>query len=166
MPAEVAQAIFRVLALLIMLFSLFGLILPIYPGLVVIWLMALIEGLLNRRFDLQGMLLFGLITLLMITGSVIDNVIIAARTRQQGASWLSLFLSFAVGVIVSLIFTPLLGLPATLLALFLAEYVRSSRDAGQAWMRFKAMLGGWGLAQGVRFLIGLGMILLWVLWAW
>jgi hypothetical protein len=33
-------------------------------------------------------------------------------------------------------------------------------------MRFKAMLGGWGLAQGVRFLIGLGMILLWVLWAW
>jgi uncharacterized protein YqgC (DUF456 family) len=166
MPAEVAQAIFRVLTLLIMLFSLFGLILPIYPGLVVIWLMALIEGLLNRRFDRQGMLLFGLITLLMITGSVIDNVIIAARTRQQGASWLSLFLSFAVGVIVSLIFTPLLGLPATLLALFLAEYVRSGCDAGQAWMRFKAMLGGWGLAQGVRFLIGLGMILLWVLWAW
>ncbi len=166
MFVESVQAIFRILTLLLMLLSLFGLLLPIYPGLVVIWLLALVYGLFNSLFDLQGFLLFSVITLLMIAGSVIDNLIIAARTRQQGASWLSLFLSFAAGVVVSLMLTPLLGLPATLMVLFLVEYVRSGRNADQAWMRFKAMLSGWGLAQGARFLIGLVMIALWVLWAW
>lgn len=102
----------------------------------------------------------------MIVGSVIDNLIIAAKSRQGGASWLSIALAFLAGVIASLLFTPLLGLLAAPATLFLVEYLRLNRDADQAWQRFKAMIGGWGLAQGIRFLIGLAMIALWLLWTW
>ncbi len=165
-PEQFGQAFLYALTLLVMLFSLVGLILPIYPGLVVIWLTALIYGLVRGLFDGMGILIFALITLLMLIGSVIDNVIIAAKARQGGASWLSLFLAFVAGVIVSFLLTPLLGLLAAPGTLFLSEYLRLGRDASQAWQRFKAMVSGWGMAQAMRFLLGLGMIGLWLLWTW
>lgn len=159
------QAFLYALTLLVMLFSLVGLVLPIYPGLVVIWLAALAYGLLFRLFDGTGILIFSLMTLLMLLGGVIDNIIIASKTRQGGASWLSLILAFLAAVIVSLLFTPLVGIVAAPAVLFVSEYFRLKRDAAQAWQRVKEMIIGWGLAQGARVLIGVVMVALWLLWA-
>lgn len=160
------QTFFYTLTLLVMLFSLVGLILPIYPGLVVIWLAALIYGLLFRLFDGTGIVIFSLMTLLMLLGGVIDNIIIVARARQGGAAWLSLILAVLAAVLLSLVFTPLVGIVAAPAVLFLSEYLRLKQDAAQAWQRVKEMIVGWGLAQGVRLLVGLIMIGLWVFWTW
>lgn len=154
------------LTLAVMVFSLLGLLLPIYPGLVVIWLAALVYGLVAGAFHGAGWFIFALLTLLMLIGSWIDNLIIAAKARQGGASWLSILLAFLAGVIVSAALTPLAGFLAAPGVLFLVEYFRLGRDAAQAWVRFKALVTGWGISLAIRFLIGLGMIGLWLYWVW
>ena len=60
---------------------------------------------------------------------------------------------------------PLGGLVAAPAGLFLAEASRlKNRD--EAWNSTKAYMIGWGWAFGVRFMIGLVITGLWMLWAW
>jgi hypothetical protein len=61
--------------------------------------------------------------------------------------------------------TPLVGLIAAPLGLFLAELNRlKNRD--EAIKSTKAYMIGWGWAFGARFIIGTIMIGSWMLWAW
>ncbi|MDZ7776169.1 MAG: DUF456 domain-containing protein [Bacteroidales bacterium] len=65
----------------------------------------------------------------------------------------------------SLFLTPLLGIPITLLALFLTEYARQ-KDSERAWAATKSMIFGWGTSVVVRLLLGMAMLILWAMWAW
>ncbi|PJH74813.1 MAG: hypothetical protein CO064_09985, partial [Anaerolineae bacterium CG_4_9_14_0_8_um_filter_58_9] len=67
------QISIEVLTLTFMLFGLFGLVIPIMPGLVIIWVAALGYG-IAAGFGALGWIMFAIITLLMIAGSFIDNV--------------------------------------------------------------------------------------------
>lgn len=109
--------------------------------------------------------LFAFITLLMLGGNVLDNVIIAAKMRERYIPWSSILLAFAAGIVVSIFFTPLIGLIAAPLGLFLAELGRL-KDRDEALRSTKAYMIGWGWAFGARFLIGITMIGSWMLWAW
>ena len=62
-------------------------------------------------------------------------------------------------------FTPIIGLAAAPVALFLAEY-RRLKDRDEAITSTKAYMVGWGWAFGARLLIGLAMTGCWMLWAW
>ena len=94
-----------------------------------------------------------------------DNIIIARKMRDQFIPWSSILLAFTAGIIASIFFTPLIGLVASPLGLFLAELRRlKNRDA--AINSTKAYMIGWGWAFGARFIIGLTMIGSWMLWAW
>src|SRR3990172_6492428 len=74
------------LTLLFMLIGLVGLVIPIFPGILVIWLAALGYGVVTG-FTTLGTILFVLITLLMLFGVTIDNILMGAGARQGGASW-------------------------------------------------------------------------------
>jgi uncharacterized protein len=147
------------------LLGLVGLIVPIFPGLLVIWVATLIYGLVGHAFDLKGWILFGLITVLMLVGGAVDNVLIGAKARASGAAWASIWVSYAAGLVGSLFFTPLIGLLCAPLGLFVAEYVHR-RDWRAALKTVGALLVGWGWAFGIRLIIGLFMTGLWMLWAW
>ena len=109
--------------------------------------------------------LFGLITLLMIVGNIADNLIIARKMRDKYIPWSSILFAFAASIVASIFFTPLIGLVAAPVGLFLAESRRlKNRDA--AVDLTKAYMIGWGWAFGARFLIGILMIGFWMLWAW
>jgi uncharacterized protein YqgC (DUF456 family) len=162
------QALVELLTLIALVIGLLGLIVPVFPGLVIMWLGTLLYALIqNAAGNMTGWswFLFGLITVLMITGSIVDNLIIAYKMRDQYVPWSSILFAFAAGIIASIFFTPLIGLVAAPLGLFLAESRRlKNRDAAVATT--KAYMIGWGWAFGVRFLIGLAIIGLWALWAW
>jgi len=157
-------------AVLTVLFvGLAGLIVPVFPGLTVMWLLGILPYAIIQ--SLRGIMtgwdwvLFAFITLLMIGGNIVDNLIIAAKMRDQFIPWSSILIAFAAGIVVSLFFTPLIGLIAAPLALFLAELNRlKSRD--DAIKSTKAYMVGWGWAFGARFIIGITMIGSWMLWAW
>ena len=162
------QVVLEIFTLLALIVGLLGLIVPVFPGLVVMWLgtlvYAIIQGAAGNMTGWKWFLFF-VITILMITGSIVDNIIIARKMRDKYIPWSSILWAFAAGVVVSLFFTPLIGLVAAPVGLFLAESSRlKNRDA--AVESTKAYMIGWGWAFGVRFLIGLAMIGFWMIWAW
>lgn len=152
----------RVVVLAIMLFGLLTLIIPILPGLVIIWVPALVYGILTGFNWVNGALFAG-ITVLMIAGSLIDNVIMGARAKQTGASWVSIAVSLAGGILGSIIFPPFGGLIAALLGLFAVEFWRL-RNWRKALDSTRSMAIGCGWAAVVRFGMGVVMILLWAAW--
>lgn len=162
------RAVLEAFTLFALIVGLLGLIVPVFPGLVIMWLgtlvYAIIEGAAGNMTGWKWFL-FGVITILMITGSVVDNIIIARKMRDKYIPWSSIVWAFAAGVVASLFFTPLIGLVAAPAGLFLAESSRlKNREA--AIDSTKAYMIGWGWAFGARFLIGLVMIGFWMIWAW
>jgi uncharacterized protein YqgC (DUF456 family) len=113
------------LTLFFIVMGLFGLLVPIFPGLVVIWIAVLAYGLISPgAFDVLGWAMFILITLLMLFGSVIDNILMAKKARDKQAAWTSIGLGILAGIVFSLLLPPVGGILAAPLALFLAEYLR------------------------------------------
>jgi uncharacterized protein YqgC (DUF456 family) len=158
------ELIISLFILLGMLVSLCGLIVPVFPGLVVIWVLALLYGIIGG-FGMLGAVLFVIITVLAILGEISDNLLMSKKARQEGARWRSIALAYIAGVVCSIVFTPLIGIAAALGALFLAEYI-FSRDYRKALAVTKGMAIGWGWAFVARFGVGLMMIALWAIWAW
>ncbi len=150
--------------LAIMLFGLFSLvILPILPGLVIIWLAALGYGLFGH-FTTTGMIVvFVVITVLMLLGSVIDNILMGAGARKTGASWVSITAALVAGMLGSLLWPPFGGILLSLVALFVVELLRL-RNVRSALLSTRSMAIGCGWAIVARFFIGLAMIGLYVVW--
>ena len=163
----VAQFLLHTLTLTAILVGLFGLIIPVFPGLTVMWLASLAYAIIQSASGFMhwvDWLLFAVMTLLMIGGNVVDNIIIAKKMLGHKIPWKSILLSYAAGIIVSLFLTPLGGLVAAPLALVGAEYLRL-RDWKQAFESARIYLIGWGSAFAARFGIGVLMVIVWGLWA-
>ena len=158
------ELLVNLLILLGMLITLCGLIVPVFPGLIVIWTLALLYGILSG-FGMLGVVLFVIITVLAILGEISDNLLMSRKARQEGARWLSIAVAFVAGIVGSIVFSPLGGIAAALGALFLVEFI-SSRDRRKALAVTKGMAIGWGWAFVLRFGVGVMMIALWAIWAW
>lgn len=167
-PELFLQVILETFTLFVLIVGLFGLIVPVFPGLTIMWLGTLVYALIQAaagKMTGWDWFLFAVITLLMIAGNIVDNIIIARKMRDKYVPWSSILLAFAAGIVASLFLTPLVGLIAAPLGLFLAEASRlKNRDA--AIESTKAYMIGWGWAFGARFIIGLMITGLWMLWAW
>ena len=162
------QVILETLTLFALIVGLLGLVVPVFPGLVIMWLGTLVYAILqNAAGNMTGWkwFIFGIITLLMILGSIADNLIIAQKMRDKYIPWSSILFAFGASLVASLFFTPLVGLVAAPVGLFIAEN-RRLKDRDAAVDSTKAYMIGWGWAFGARFLIGLVMIGFWMLWAW
>ena len=162
------QVVLESLTLFVLLTGLAGLLIPVFPGLTVMWLGTLIYALVQSASDNMNWVdwvLFTLITLLMIGGNIADNFIIAKHVREKNVPWSSILWAFAAGIIVSIIFTPLGGMAAAPAGLFFAEW-RRLRDRSAAFANTKAWMTGWSWSIAAKFGIGVVMIVLWMLWAW
>jgi uncharacterized protein YqgC (DUF456 family) len=147
----------------IMLVGLLGLAFYVFPGLIVIWGAALIYGVVTGFTWWNGFVFF-LLTLLMVAGSLVDNVLMGASARQHGTSWLAVGVSLTAGIIFSILYPPFGGILAAILALFVVEFIRV-RDWRKAVQSAKGMAMGCGWSMVVRFGMGIIMIGLWILWA-
>jgi uncharacterized protein YqgC (DUF456 family) len=161
-PAWLATSIFWI-SLILMLVGLFGLIIPIFPGIIVIWLAVLAYGLVTG-FTTLGWILFALITILLLVGVTIDNILMNARAHKEGAAWSSLILGMLGGILGTIFLPPLGGLIAAPLVVLLVEYYRQ-RDFNKALRTLRGLLIGWGMSFIVRFFIGVVMIGMWLAWA-
>jgi uncharacterized protein YqgC (DUF456 family) len=162
------QVFFELLTFIVLAMGLLGLVIPVFPGLTVMWLGTLVYALVratSNNMTGAGWLIFSIITLLMIGGNVIDNIIIAKHVREKQVPWSSILFAFAAGLITSIFFTPLVGIIASPVGLYLAE-LRRVRDRDVALANTKAWMTGWGWSFAARFGIGILMIMLWLVWAW
>jgi uncharacterized protein YqgC (DUF456 family) len=162
------QILLDTFTLFALLVGLVGLVVPVFPGLTIMWLGTLVYALIESaagEMTNWDWIIFAMITLLMIVGNIADNLIIARKMRDHYIPWSSILFAFGAGILASIFLTPLGGLVAAPATLFLAETSRlKNRD--QAWNSTKAYMVGWGWAFGVRFILGLVITGLWMLWAW
>jgi uncharacterized protein YqgC (DUF456 family) len=141
-----------------------GLIIPVFPGLVINWLAVLIYGLVSG-FGVKGWIIFAVITILMIAGNVSDNIMMGRKARESGAAWLSIGTGYAASLVLSLFLSPVAGLAAAPTGVFLVEFI-CRKDWREALHVAWSLMVGWGWSMGIRITIGLLMIGLWMIWAW
>jgi uncharacterized protein len=148
----------------VMLVGLFGLVVPIFPGIVVIWLAALGYGAVTG-FHTFSIVMMVLISMLMLAGVTVDNFLMGAGARKGGASWLTVGVALVAGVVGTIFLPPFGGLIAAPLSVLLLEYwrLRDLKKAGQAVL---GLATGYGLSFIARFGIGMIMMILWWVWVW
>ncbi len=162
MPAWLSATVLSI-TLLVMAVGLVGLIVPIFPGITVIWLAVLGYGLVTG-FTSLGWVVLAIDTVLMVIGVTIDNVLMNAKAHKEGAAWSSLALGMVGGVLGTIFFPPIGGILAAPLVVLLLETYRQ-HDINKALLTLRGLLIGWGASFVVRFFIGLAMIGLWLVWA-
>jgi len=156
--------ILQVVSIVLMMFGLFGLLTYIIPGLTIIWVTALVYGFITGLSG-RSLLYIGIITILMLFGNSLDQILMGTRARKNGAKWSSIILAMLAAFIFSFLLPPFGGLVAALIVLFTLEYVRL-RDIQKASGSTREMAIGCASALAARFGVGLIMIGVWVIWIW
>jgi len=157
-----ALVVVQLVAAAIMSVGLVSLFTFVIPGLSIIWLTTLAYGLLTG-FTLFNIICFVIISLLMIFGNMVDQLMMGAKAKQSGASWTGVILSTIATFIFSFLWPPFGGIIAGMLVLFVFEFIRL-RDWRKAGGTTKEMAVGCVSAAFVRFFIGIVMIGVWVIW--
>jgi len=160
---NIAPILFRFLVMVVMAVGLAGLILPVLPGLVIIWAAALVFGLVEG-FSTAGIIIMVILTFFATTGSLIDNFLLGASARSSGASWLAAGAAVLAAVVGSLLAPPLGGIIAALIVVFAFEIYRL-KNWREALVSAKGIAYSLGWSMIARSLMGFIMILLWGLWA-
>ena len=155
--------VLKLVFLAIMLVSLVGVFIPLIPALNIVWLVALIYGILTG-FNWVKIVLMVLLTILMILGNLADNFLMGAKAKQKGASWWSLGAALVAAILFSILLPPFGGLVAAVLVLFGVEMLRL-KDWKQAFELAKGVVVGFGWGVVARLAIGLVMIGIWLAWA-
>lgn len=161
--AEFLNLAFPWVILIVMLFGLIGMIVPIFPGGVVIWGASLMYGLVTG-FEPRGIWMFAFITLLMLASVSADNLFMGAKALEAGASWQGIIIALVAGVITSFFFTPLAGLIAAPLALYISENIRL-KNSEEAIRITRGLVMGCGWAFVARFVLGTIKIGIYAFWA-
>lgn len=139
-----------------------GTVVPLLPGLVLVWVATLVYG-LAVGFGTVGAVAFGLITLAGVLGIVAGVVVPHRAAGASGASRWSIWLGAALGI-VGFFVIPVVGLPVGMVSgIFVGELGRTRRVA-TAWPATLATLKGFGWAAAAQLVAALVMALLWVVW--
>lgn len=147
----------------VMALGLIGLMFYIIPGLTIIWLAILAYGIVYG-FNVWSGILFGIITLLMIGGNLVDNLMMGNEARKTGAGWPSILVALVAGIIGTFVLPPFGGLLFAALGILIFEWIRK-KDFKEGLKSTGGILKGCGLAIIVRVLIGVVMIGMWGAWA-
>jgi uncharacterized protein YqgC (DUF456 family) len=158
------------LTLFFLLLGFLTLVVPVLPGLIIMWLAALGYGIaagFKSAGDINtlGIVIFAVITILAIAGSLIDNLFMGMGAKGGGASWWTILAALAAGLLGTLFLPPLGGFVLAPLAILLLEYERL-HSWPEAWRSLRGMAAGWGAAYVVRLIFGLVIIGLWAVWVW
>lgn len=147
----------------VMVLGLAGAVVPVWPGLAVVWAAGLVYGLVGG-FGAVGATAFAIMTLLAVAGTA-ANVVLPARSGARRGAQLPTLAAAAGGGLIGAVVLPALGLPIGALAgVWVAELARVS-DAAQAWRNTLAVLRGLGLGIVVELAMGTIMLATWLVWA-
>jgi uncharacterized protein len=146
----------------IMLVGLAGVFLPVLPGIELVWLAALGYGILNG-FSVVGAICFTVVTLLVAIGLSSDIWITGLGMKSAGTSFLAMAVGAGLLILGSLFFTPLVGIIVGLAGVLAVEYFRH-RNWKKAISSAGTALASCGLTYGFKFVTGVMMMLVWVVW--
>ncbi|MBP6015496.1 MAG: DUF456 domain-containing protein [Candidatus Promineofilum sp.] len=141
--------------------GLLGIILPVIPGLIIIWLASLYYAAVVVGFDTFSPWIFALITLIGLAAGTSNIWLSALGAKKTGATWRTLVVGF-IGAMAGtfLLPIPLVGTIVGYAAgLVLSEYVRQGALRPALKAAFGGMVG-WGISTLFEIAGGIMMILL------
>lgn len=150
----------QTLTLLVMALGVVGILLPLIPGPLIIWLAALAYDLVRGITWRSGVIL-GVLTLLMLAGSTTEFWLSSAGARRSGASGCAVVAAAAAGLVGFVFFNILGAILLPTLTVLIVELVRL-RDLRHATRAGGGYLVGWLLSTGVELIVALLMIALWL----
>jgi uncharacterized protein len=153
-----------VVAGLLIVVGLAGVVVPVIPGLLLVWAGVFVWFLDDRDTARMGVLI--VVSLVLLLGSVVKYLVPGRRLREDGVPWSTLALGAALGI-VGFFVVPVVGLfLGFVLGIYLAETMRSS-DSAEAWRSTKRALVAVGLSILIELAAGLFATAIWagaVIW--
>jgi uncharacterized protein YqgC (DUF456 family) len=158
-----SDTVWTILAAIVMVIGLGGVLIPVLPGLALMWLAALLYG-FQVGFGSAGIAAMAALTVLLAV-SIATGLILPKRSAQEsGAAPWSVWVAL-VGAIIGFFAIPVVGaIIGALIGMFLAERVDKG-DWVEARMSTIGMAKGFGVNTLVQFGIGVIMLTAWSLWA-
>jgi uncharacterized protein YqgC (DUF456 family) len=149
-----------VVVVLMMFAGLIGIVIPVLPGLLLIWAAVLVWA--WEAQTATGWVILGLATAMALSGLVLQYVLPGRRMAKAGVTTSSTVAGVGLGV-VGFFLIPVvgafLGFP---LGIYLAERVKLGSHAA-AWLSTKHALKAIALSMGIELLTGLAIAATWVI---
>lgn len=156
--AAIGSALGFGIAILFMIVGLVGVIIPVLPGTVLIWLVVVLYGLV-AGIESMGWGAFIILNIIGLFAGTADLWLPFFGAKATGASKRSMFLG-AIGLIVGTMIMPLIGTVVGYgLGILLGEY-QKQQDWNKAIHAALGGLAGWGVATIIQFGGGLVMIVI------
>lgn len=148
-----------VLAAVLILVGLAGVVIPLLPGPILIWVGI---GLWSfERADVTGWVVLGVATAVLALGLVAKYALPGRRLREAGVPWITLAFGALLGVI-GFFVIPLFGLPiGFVLGVYLAELSRLGSNAA-AWPSTRHAVAAVGISMLIEFASGLLAATVWL----
>ena len=140
-----------------------GTIVPLLPGLALVWVAALVWGFVTS-FDTAGIVAMTAITLLFGAGIYLSLRIPQKSASAQGLSLRGTIFGVALAIGVGIVI-PVIGIPLGFVLGVWIVRIADTGDARAAWRSALATTAALLRASAAQFGIGVAMGSVWLLWA-
>ncbi|NNC79715.1 MAG: DUF456 domain-containing protein [Acidimicrobiales bacterium] len=148
---------------LALVIGLFGVLIPILPGLGLMMVVALLYG-FAVGWSTTGIVVMVIIAMLFIASVIVGLLLPKRAAAEAGATTWSIVVA-AVGGIIGFFVIPVIGVVVgALVGLLLSEYHHSG-DWATARASTVATAKGFGVSVLVQFTIGCVLLMVWAVWA-
>ena len=160
---EGADLLWTVIVAVAMVLGLFGVVLPVLPGLVLIWGAAVVYGLIVG-FNTIGWVVIAILSALTVV-SIVKGFVIPRRAAVDSGASTRAQVGAVVGGLIGFFIIPVFGLIIGALAgLVLVEY-QLKGDWNAAMTAAKGTARGFGISVLIDLCLGIVMIVTWSIWA-
>lgn len=160
MSAEVGWTI---LAAIVMIVGLAGVVVPVLPGLMLLWGTALAYG-FAVGFETIGLVVMGILSVILAV-SIIKGIVLPRREAVASGASTMAQLGGLVGAIAGFFLIPVVGVfVGGLVGILAVEYLNKG-NWDDAWRSTKGLAKGLGINVLVDLVLGLTMIGVWSVWA-
>ena len=143
-----------------MLVGLIGIVVPLLPGLPLVWVAVLVWA--SEAQTPAGWVVLGTATALALTGSLLQYLLPGRRMAKAGVTTSSTVAGAALGVVGFFVIPVLGAFLGFALGIYLAERIKLGAHAA-AWPSTKHALKAIGLSMGIELLTGLAIATTWVI---
>ena len=152
-----------ILVAVVMVIGFMGTVIPVLPGLALIWAAALVYGFVVG-FGALGVVVMVVLSALVVVGFVMSFLVPKRMADGHDVSRWSQLVA-AVGAIIGFFVIPVVGvIVGALIGLLIAEYLNQG-DWKQAWGATVVVAKGFGLSALIDMGLATIMIALWSIWA-
>ncbi len=160
---EDSALLWTIVTAVVMVLGLLGVILPVLPGLLLIWAASLFYGLMVG-FGPLGWTVVALLTVLALAGLIKSVLIPRKAAAESGASgWAQL--GAVAGGVVGFFVIPVFGLIIGALAGLVAVEYMLKGDWDEAMVAVRGTARGFGISIVIDLVLGVIMIAAWSIWA-